>query len=63
MFVKVLVVVNKSVESDGLRFDNTGFGVERVVRIEMQVRLAIGGFAVKVGTKFASGGVNVNVEI
>ena len=49
--MKVRIKVNESVEAEGLGVNDASFDMLRMVRVEVKVRLTIGGFSVKGGDK------------
>ena len=51
MLMKVRIKVNESVEAKGLGVNDASFDMLRMVRVEVKVRLTIGGFSVKGGDK------------
>ena len=51
MLMKVRIKVNESVEAEGLGVNDASFDMLRMVRVEVKVRLTIGGFSVKGGDK------------
>ena len=51
MLMKVQIKVDESVEAEGLGVNDASFDMLRMVRVEVKVRLTIGGFSVKGGDK------------